>query len=198
MSRSRSTPALAACLAVALASCDAETGPPRGVAPPATAAQEAPAATAAPEPTAAPSASAGGEDAGADGGPSVADVAGSWEGSYQAKKGHVGMPSGVQDPARKADDGKQRSGPGSVKITVKPDGDVEGKSQGALGDATIRGKIDGKMLRASFVPDDMTAPQAMTGVLVGIVKGDTIEAELRVAGPDALLVRQANFPIKKQ
>ena len=59
-------------------------------------------------------------------------------------------------------------------------------------------KVDGKMLRASFVPDDPTAPGAMTGVLVGPLKDGVVQAELRVAGSDALVVRQANFQIKKK
>ena len=108
------------------------------------------------------------------------------------------MPSGVRDDARNAEDGKQSSGPGLVHIEIAASGDVTGKSQGALGAAGIRGKIDGKMLRASFVPDDPLSPRAMTGVLIGVVKGDLIQAELRVAGPDALVVRQANFDLKKK
>lgn len=190
--------ALAAVVAVALAACDEDRGPPRGPLPPDPAPQTA--VTSAPaEPSASGAAgTSDGADAGADGGVRLADVAGAWEGAYEAKKGRVGMPSGVPDPQRAADDGKVAAGAGSVSLTIRADGDVEGKSQGALGSATIRGKIDGKMLRASFVPDDMTAPQAMTGVLVGIVKGDRIEAELRVAGPDALLVRQANFDITRK
>lgn len=180
MSRPRKTSALAACFAVALAACGDEAAPPSDPLPP------QPATSPVPETT------------GADGGVSLADIAGSWEASYDAKKGRVGMPKGVDDPGRAADDGKVATGAGTVKITIGPEGDVTGKSQGALGSASVRGKIDGKMLRASFVPDDMLAPQAMTGVLVGIVKGDRIEAELRVAGPDALLVRQANFDLEKK
>jgi hypothetical protein len=193
MSRSRSLPALAARLAAALAAlaaCDG-TERPQDPSPPAETAP-IPSAAAVPPAETAPT------DAGADGGPSLADVAGTWEGAYEAKKGRVGMPSGVADPGRDADDGKAVSGPGNLKITVKPGGDVTGKSWGALGNAAIRGKIEGKMLRASFLPDDMAVPKAMTGVLVGIVKGDTIQAELRVAGPDALLVRQANFDLVKK
>lgn len=187
---------LAACLAVTLAACsDEPPAPPRDPIPsslPATTAEDAP-----PSSTTSEAAQAA-QDAGADAGVSLAAVAGAWEGAYEAKKGRVGMPEGVADPARAADDGKVASGPGTVTLTITPDGDVTGKSGGALGDARIRGKIDGKMLRTSFVPDDPTAPRAMTGVLVGIVKGDTITAELRVAGPDALLVRQANFDLKKK
>ncbi len=108
------------------------------------------------------------------------------------------MPSGVKDDARNAEDGKAASGPGLVLLEIAPNGDVTGKSQGALGPAGVRGKIDGKTLRASFVPDDPISPRAMTGVLIGVVKGDLIQAELRVAGPDALVVRQANFDLKKK
>ncbi|MBK8252799.1 MAG: hypothetical protein IPK82_09040 [Polyangiaceae bacterium] len=126
------------------------------------------------------------------------DVTGVWESTYDAKKGLVGMPVGVPDPLRKADDGRSYTGSGTVTITVAASGDVTGKSYGALGLASVRGKIDGKMLRTSFVPDDALAPGAMTGVLIGIIKGDTIECELRVAGPDATAVRQANFELKKK
>lgn len=125
-------------------------------------------------------------------------LAGVWEGSYDAKKGKVEMPAGVKDPGHAADDGKASAGTGTVKITVTADGDVTGKSDGALGKATIRGKMDGKMLRAQFVPDDPIAKNAMTGVLVGPLKDGVVQAELRVAGGDALLVRQANFPINKK
>ena len=59
-------------------------------------------------------------------------------------------------------------------------------------------KIDSKMLRASFVPDDPLAPRAMTGVLIGVVKDGVIQAELKAAGPDAMLVRQAAFDLKKK
>jgi hypothetical protein len=130
--------------------------------------------------------------------PDWAVLAGAWEGAYDAKKGRVDMPAGVKDPGHAADDGKRASGPGLVRLTVTADGDVTGKSQGALGNASVRGKMDGKMLRAQFVPDDPSAPGAMTGVLVGPLKDGVVMAELRVAGSDALVVRQANFQIKKR
>ncbi len=129
---------------------------------------------------------------------SLAALAGAWEGAYDAKKGRVSMPNGVKDDARTAEDGKASSGPGLLQLKIAPDGDVTGKSEGALGKATVRGKVDGKMFRASFVADDPLSPSAMTGVLIGYIKGDVITTELRVAGPDALVVRQANFDIKKK
>lgn len=191
MSRSSPLTALCLSLALAIAACDDDGAPPRD-----TPSTTLPAATTAPSPE--PSADLTTSTSAAEARPSFAEVAGNWEAAYEAKKGFITMPSGIDDPNRKADDGKAASGPGSVKITIKPDGDVSGKSQGALGNATIRGKIDGKMLRTSFVPDDMTAPQAMTGVLVGIIKGDKIQCELRVAGPDALIVRRADFDLVKK
>ncbi len=125
-------------------------------------------------------------------------LAGTWEGAYEAKKGLVGMPGTVKDPGRASDDGKIAAGAGQVKLSISVSGDVLGKSTGALGTASIRGKVDGKMLKASFFPDNPAAPNAMTGVLVGPIKDGVIQAELRVAGGDAVLVRQANFAIKRK
>lgn len=182
---------LLAVAVVALIGCDDGPAPPHDLPLPGDSA----AAPTAPAPSASEAASAANSGAA---GPSPESLAGSWEGGYDAKKGRIDMPSGVPDPARTADDGKTAAGAGTVKITIAPDGDVTGTSQGALGAASVRGKIDGKMLRASFVPVDPLAKQAMTGVLVGIIKGDTITAELRVAGPDAVLVRQSNVELKKK
>lgn len=193
MTRPSHRPLAAACLALALAACDDAPTPPRDLdpAPPSTPSSPSAADTT----TASPAASAA-PDPGA--GIPLDAVAGTWTGKYDAQKGRVAMPTDVKDAARAGDDGKQMAGPGSVEITIAADGDVTGKSQGALGPAIVRGKIDGKMLRTSFVPENPLATRAMTGVLVGIVKGDTIVVELRVAGPDALLVRQSNFELKKK
>lgn len=204
--RHRTCSAFALVAVLGLAACDdgsASPPPPTEPAPsqdPASTAPPAASNTAASNTAAASSSVTASDtaDAGSDGGSSMETLAGKWEGAYDAKKGRVSMPSGVQDSARTAEDGKQSSGPGLVQIEIAPTGDVTGKSQGALGAAGIRGKIDGKMLRASFVPDDPLSPRAMTGVLIGVVKDDVIQAELRVAGPDALVVRQANFDLKKK
>ena len=177
----------------ALAGCDSDAPPP-----PEFSATDKPLTEV---PSASPQASATSTDGGAATTTAAADwavLSGQWEGNYDAKKGRVDMPPGVKDPGRAADDGKAVSGAGVVKLTVTPEGDVSGQSDGALGKATIRGKMDGKMLRAQFYPDDPTAKTAMTGVLVGPLKDGVVQAELRVAGTDALVVRQANFPIKKK
>jgi len=123
---------------------------------------------------------------------------GTWEGSYNAKKGSVELPSKVKDKARSRDDGTTAVGPGTVTLTISPDGEVSGKAKGALGDATLRGTAEGEMVRASVFPDNPALPGAMTGVLVGMLKEGVIRAEIRVAGPDATIVRESEIELKRK
>lgn len=126
-------------------------------------------------------------------------LAGAWRGSYDAKKGSVEMPAKVKDKPRASDDGKAMAGPGKVELEVAADGNVRGKASGALGEATLSGKLDDAagVLRASWFPVDPSAPNAMTGVLIGLIKEGAIQAEIRVAGPDATLVREAKIELKR-
>ncbi|MCC6552685.1 MAG: hypothetical protein IT372_06630 [Polyangiaceae bacterium] len=194
----RALGALALVLSVLLAACDdghpapgrpdrPEQTPPAVVSAP-RAAPDAP-ASAAPNPSASASA---GAPAGA---PSSQ---GSWGGSYDAKKGSVELPPKVKDPARSKDSGKLATGHGTVTLTIDADGELRGKARGALGDATLVGKAEGEMIRASVFPDDPRADLAMTGILVGKLKGDVIEAQLRVTGPDATLVRESPVELKRK
>jgi len=121
-------------------------------------------------------------------------LVGAWEGRYVAKKGTVQMPPRVKDKGRAADDGKALTGPGQVEIEITQDGELRGKSTGALGPSTLRGKLDvtGKTVGAQWYPDDVRAPEAMSGVLIGALRDDgVIVADIRVAGPDAIVVREA-------
>jgi hypothetical protein len=128
----------------------------------------------------------------------AASATGTWEGSYSAKKGSVELPSKVKDKARSRDDGTTAVGAGTITLTISPDGEVSGKAKGALGDATLRGTAEGGMVRASVFPDDPALPNAMTGVLVGMLKEGVIRAEIRVAGPDATLVRESPIELKRK
>jgi hypothetical protein len=172
--------------------------------PPPRPAAEAASATAALPPSAAPSAPPAASQAAAslDGGPAADSSAfiGNWQGGYDARKGVVELPPKVKDKVRGGDDGKAMAGAGKVELTISADGDVRGKASGALGDATLTGKIDegAAALRASWFPDDPGSPNAMTGVLIGLLKGDVIAAEIRVAGPDAMLVREAKIELKRK
>ena len=125
---------------------------------------------------------------------------GTWEGTYDAKKGGVVLPDRVKDKTRGNDDGKLMSGAGKLELTVAPGGDVRGKATGALGEARLTGKLDegGSFLRVSWYPEDATKPNAMTGVLYGPAKDGVISAVIRVAGPDAVLVRESKVELKKR
>lgn len=129
-----------------------------------------------------------------------AALTGTWEGSYDAKKGAVVLPDRVKDKTRSGDDGKLASGPGKVELTILPTGEVRGKSTGALGDARLTGRLDtgSAYLSVSWYPEDATKPNAMTGVLLGPLKDGVISAMIRVAGPDAVIVREAKIDLKKR
>ncbi len=134
--------------------------------------------------------------------PAVTDsvFAGTWEGTYDAKKGAVVLPERVKDKTRGDDNGKLMSGAGTIELVVAPGGEVRGKATGALGEARLTGKLDegGSFLRVSWYPEDATRPNAMTGVLYGPVKDGVIAAVIRVAGPDAVLVRESKVDLKKR
>lgn len=125
-------------------------------------------------------------------------LAGRWEGAYEAKKGAVSLPPKVKDKGLAGDDGKAASGAGTVEIGVGADGTVMGKIGGALGACTVHGKAEEGVVRAQITPDDPRAPGAMTGVLMGKLEGETIRAEIQVAGPDATVVRQASVTLKRK
>ncbi|WP_437723244.1 hypothetical protein [Sorangium sp. So ce861] len=190
-------PALLLSLAIALlAAC--EESPPRPGEPE----QRAPPPTAASAPPAASSAAAELPDAGPPGDVGAPTGApawqGTWEGGYDAKKGSVVMPAKVKDAVRQKDDGKQATGPGTVTLTIEPNGELKGTAKGALGDATLVGKVEDGMVRASVFPEDPRAPSAMTGILVGELKENLIAGRIRVTGPDAMLVRESPVELKKK
>lgn len=180
--------------AIVLAGCEDHAPPSKDPPPrPGAASAAASDSAAAPGSAAAPAISA---SAAAPKGES--DLAGTWEGAYEAKKGVISLPPKVKDKALAADDGKKASGAGTIEITIADTGEVKGSGKGALGVSTITGKIEETMLRATLLPEDPRAPGAMTGVLVGTRKGDVIKAEIHAAGPDATVVREASFELKKK
>jgi hypothetical protein len=193
-------PALLLSLAIALlAAC--EESPPRP-GEPERPAPSPPPSTAASAPPAASSAAAELADAGPPGevgAPTGAPAwQGTWEGRYDAKKGSVVLPPKVKDVVRQKDDGKQATGPGTVTLTIDPSGELKGTAKGALGDATLVGKVEDGMVRASVFPEDPRAPSAMTGILVGELKENVIAGRIRVTGPDAMLVRESPVELKKK
>jgi hypothetical protein len=180
--------------AALLVSCTSEPPSPdkspsgaRGSTPPAGSEAPGPAAAApAPSTTVATSAEA------------PTGLTGEWEGHYDAKKGAVLLPPRVKDVALDKDDGKKLAGKGTLSITVDPAGKIIGKNRGALGPGLVTGRVDDGIVRASINPEDPTAPNAMTGVFVALQKGEALVGEIRVAGPDATVVREAPITLTRK
>ncbi|WP_156338834.1 hypothetical protein [Chondromyces crocatus] len=186
---------LLAVMGLASIGAGCEDGKPAQEAPPAASGAAAPPAASV---SAGVSASASGLSASASAAAAAkAPLVEQWQGKYDAKKGVVTYPAKVSDKARQKDDGKVAAGPGTITLTIEPGGEVRGKAEGALGAATITGRFDDGALRASVNPNDPTDPAAMTGILTGQREGDVVRAMLRVAGPDALLVREAAVELRK-
>jgi hypothetical protein len=184
-----------AALALLLAA-GCESTPDKGAPPPAPRPPAASASAASPPRSAAPATSQS-----ADGPPplSNAELAGTWLGTYDAKKGEVLLPPSVKDKTHASDDGKVMTGPGKVEIVISRSGEVKGTASGALGDATLTGQLgdDGK-LGVSWWPDDPRSPNAMSGTLIGLVKDSVIHAKIRAAGPNATLARESPIDLKKK
>ncbi len=125
-------------------------------------------------------------------------LVGTWEGRYESKKGVVGMPPRVEDKVRRKDDGKTAIGNGTISITIGKDLELSGSSEGALGQAKLRGKVEGDEVRAAFDPVDVQDKQGMFGIVSGKRKDDQIEAEIRVANGDATIVREANIVLRRK
>ena len=129
---------------------------------------------------------------------SAAALAGAWEGSYLAAKGSLSLPDKPDNKAQAADDGKLAIGPGTLELTVLPNGELRGKSKGALGALVLSGRVDEGMVRAQVAPADPYINQPMSGVFVGVARDGAIKGELRVAGPDATVIREAPVTLSKK
>lgn len=146
---------------------------------------------------------------------------GHWSGQYVAKKGTVELPPRVKDRALAKDDGSIASGAGTLELAIDEAGKVTGTSQGALGELELHGRAEEQtvdappgppgpegsppvdagspearqiyIVRTTITPKDPAAPHAMTGIFVGMLKDGAIEGTIRVAGPDATIVREAEI-----
>lgn len=125
-------------------------------------------------------------------------LAGTWKGSYEAVKGAVVMPPKVKGKTWEEDDGKVLTGPGKVTLVVDDDGSASGHGEGALGPVNLKGEADETTVRITVTPVVPTAENAMTGVLVGQLKDDKLKGRIRVAGPDASIVRESPLALERQ
>ncbi|MRG94517.1 hypothetical protein [Polyangium spumosum] len=195
--RHRVSTALSLVVSLSLVACEKSGG--EGGAPPASSASPGAAASAVPPgktADVAPSAAAPSASALAPAEPP--GLVGTWEGRYDAKKGEVEMPPKVKDKVRTKDDGKASVGPGTLTITIGTDGELKGKTEGALGAAGLSGKVEGDDVRATFFPEDALSKNAMFGIVQGKRKDDKIVGRIRVASGDASVVREAEIELKKK
>ena len=130
--------------------------------------------------------------------PDIGALAGTWEGSYDAKKGTVAMPTGTKDKHWSKDEGKTHVGAGTMTVRVSATGDVEGEAKGSLGAQVISGRAEGNTVRATVSPKDPVDPQGFTGVLVAMMKDGALKGELKAAGPTADIVRESPVELKKK
>jgi hypothetical protein len=125
-------------------------------------------------------------------------LAGTWSGTYDAKKGEIAQPDGVKDKHWKKDEGKTNVGAGTLTLRIAPDGVVEGEAKGPLGAQVLEGNTDGKLLGLRVRPKDPLASDGFSGTLVALPKDGTLKGELKCAGPTADVIRHSAIELKKQ
>ncbi|NUP09946.1 MAG: hypothetical protein HOW73_28190 [Polyangiaceae bacterium] len=123
--------------------------------------------------------------------------AGSWKGTFDAKKAPVSLDPGVVERSWKADDGKAASGPGTIQLVVAPDGIVTGDLSGSLGEAKLTGFVEERRLTATFTPSSQDADPAMHGTINLEAGADDWSGELRASSGDATLVRSSTLTLKR-
>jgi hypothetical protein len=124
-------------------------------------------------------------------------LAGSWSGTYEAKRGKVELPKGSPWPAWRKDNGK-RLGKGTLELTVESNGDVHGTASGALGDSKVRGRVEDGVLRAGVAAADPSTEGAMAGRLTATLKDDSMGGELRASDERGDTVRVAEVLLRRR
>lgn len=120
---------------------------------------------------------------------------GRWAGTYEAALQRIELQlGGVR--AWKEDDGKAASGPGTLTVSVTPDGIATGESDGPLGALLVSGTADEERLRLTLSPrnDD---PNAFRGTLVAEGKEGLAKGALSASSGDSLTVRKAVVELRK-
>jgi hypothetical protein len=124
-------------------------------------------------------------------------LAGSWGGSFQAKKMALTIARGLPTATWQGDNGQLAVGEGHVELTVSEEGLIEGTVQGSLGALMVRGMADESTLRAGLSPREPLAEPAMSGLLVGVLDGAKVTAEIRVSSENGSLARVAKLELHR-
>jgi hypothetical protein len=125
---------------------------------------------------------------------------GTWKGGSAATRRVSTTTTKQGAPAAwEKDDALRLSGTINIEISVDANGDVTGSIKGSLGDLGLRGRIDGRELRAILVAKSDEPNQIQNGVLVLArdADADSLKGQLNAATGDALAMRQAEVRLKK-
>lgn len=125
-----------------------------------------------------------------------ADRAVAWKGTYTAEPVKLKTPDKVKDLTWQNDDKTKLVGDGTLELQLdQATGHVRGEGDGALGKLLLSGMYDGRELRATLLPHDPTAADAMTGTLMGELKNDVIQGTIRASDSKGVSVREASFQL---
>lgn len=122
--------------------------------------------------------------------------AGTYTGTFKSEPAEVTVPEGVSYKSWKEDPGGF-AGDNTIELIVADDGQISGKTTGALGTLLLAGICEDGGFRAGLTPEAANDEDGMRGVLTGVIANDTMTGELRVSSPDARAVRQANLTLTR-
>ena len=112
---------------------------------------------------------------------------GAWQGGFQAELFRIELAvGGVKE--WKQDDGKLASGPGTLAFDVTADGNAAGHANGALGELTILGHVDGDRAALRLVSLESGG---FHGVVLATQTPQGMQGTLNASSGDSLQVRQA-------
>ena len=125
--------------------------------------------------------------------------AGAWSGRLDAARIALADIDKLAAKDRAGDDGRAGAGAVELTLTVALDGQVTGQATGALGSAALSGWVDASdgALSASWVGAAGDAGSTFAGLLSLAEKGDALVGTLRVASPDARLVRGGDVELRR-
>jgi hypothetical protein len=119
---------------------------------------------------------------------------GDWQGSFQAELFRVEVPAGgIKE--WKQDDGKKASGEGKLSLVVSPDGTATGSANGALGDLSVNGRVDGDRAALRLASDQA---DGFHGTILATQTPEGMKGTLSASSGDSLQVRQASVILTRK
>jgi hypothetical protein len=123
---------------------------------------------------------------------------GRYEGTFEVKRHAPGLSTKQGAPAAwEKDDGKLLAGTGQLRLEIAADGTVTGTANGALGELSLRGRLEQETLRATLHNSASDPTLIQNGVLMATLSGKSLTGTLRAATGDGLLQREATVTLSK-